>query len=419
MHIIVRDNLPPLAWNAPGPLILMKNELDILLAWAFQAGVSDTILSSGNPPAILLNGKVVTIIPRLLGRQEMQNLANQISEGGGSGVQAGKDFDFAYEVPNAEKTGYYRFRANITGSVEGVAITMRSIPERPPTIESYGMEPELAEAMLFEKGLGIMTGATGSGKSTFLSAILHTRIITEEKNFISYESPPEFIYTGLPGAKCIVTQTDVPNSLPSYAHAVRNSLRRAPHIVLVGEARDAETISGMIAEVRTGHAVYSTMHTETAPGTLDRAIREFPQPTWESARISLLDSLKVIAHQRLIPTVDGKRTAIREWIVFDEELKEYLLDLDMKDVTKALNRHIRGEPVNGDRKSLDTHVREVFLQGKISVETYHRVLISIGIKKETERAKMHTEAFHRKNTHISLPPPEELTKEDEVLETVE
>ena len=391
--MIVKEGLTDLVWPVAGvPTRIGKNELSVLLTWAYLNGVSDIILSSDNPPCVLLHGNIVKIGYRNLGNQEMLTLCNEISVGGGSQVQSGHDVDFAYEIPNSDNTHFYRFRANITGSIGGPALTFRSIPENPPTMEAYGVERELQKLLVFDKGLGLVTGSTGSGKSTLISALFRDRVVREPKNFVTYESPVEFNFYGLNGLG-LITQSDIPFALPDFKSAVRNSLRRAPHVVLVGEARDADTIDGMVTEVRTGHAVYSTVHTESVAGTIDRMIRVFPPDQWESARVAILDSIRVIVHQRLVPTVDGKRTALREWLAFDGEMKDELLSMPLSDITGFLNKAIREEPVDGDRRALDTHVREVFEFGKISLDTYVRVLASLGIKKESTRAACHRQAW--------------------------
>jgi defect-in-organelle-trafficking protein DotB len=363
-----------------------------LLTWAYLNQVSDIILSSDNPPCVLLHGNVIKIGYRNLGSQEMLTLCNEISVGGGSQVQSGHDVDFAYEIPNSENTHFYRFRANITGSVGGPALTFRSIPENPPTMEAYGVERDLQKLLMFDKGLGLVTGSTGSGKSTLLASLFRDRVTRESKNFITYESPVEFNFYGLNGLG-LITQSDIPFALPDFKAAVRNSLRRAPHVVMVGEARDADTIDGMVTEVRTGHAVYSTVHTESVAGTVDRMIRVFPPDQWESARVAILDSMRVIVHQRLVPTVDGKRTALREWLAFDADLKDELLSMPLSEITGFLNRHIGEAPRNGDRRALDAHAREIFESGKIDRGVYVRVLHSLGIRKDSQRAVFHGEAF--------------------------
>lgn len=389
--MIVRDDLTDLNWRCV-PTRLGKNELSVLLTWAYLNSVSDIILSSDNPPCVLLHGNIVKIGLRTLGSQEMLTLCNEISVGGGSQVQSGRDVDFAYEIPNSDNTHFYRFRANITGSMGGPALTFRSIPENPPTMEAYGVERELQKLLVFDKGLGLVTGSTGSGKSTLLSSVFRDRVSREPKNFITYESPVEFNFYGLNGLG-LITQTDIPFALPDFKAAVRNSLRRAPHVVLVGEARDADTIEGMVTEVRTGHAVYSTVHTESVAGTIDRMIRVFPPEQWEAARSALLDSMKIIVHQRLVPKAGGGRTALREWLSFDQDLKDEMLRIPLSEMTDFLNKVIREEPVDGDRRALDAHAKMLFADGTISQDTYLRVLHSLGIKQGSQRAAFHEEAF--------------------------
>lgn len=389
--MIIREDLTELNWHNV-PTRLGKNELSVLLTWAYLNGVSDIILSSDNPPCVLLHGNIVKIGFRTLGSQEMLTLCNEISVGGGSQVQSGRDVDFAYEIPNSDNTHFYRFRANITGSMGGPALTFRSIPENPPTMEAYGVERDLQKLLVFDKGLGLVTGSTGSGKSTLLSSVLRDRVSREPRNFITYESPVEFNFYGLNGLG-LITQTDIPFALPDFKAAVRNSLRRAPHVVLVGEARDADTIEGMVTEVRTGHAVYSTVHTESVAGTIDRMIRVFPPEQWESARAALLDSMKIIVHQRLVPKAGGGRTALREWLFFDQDLKDEMLRIPLSEITDFLNKVVREEPVDGDRRALDAHAKMLFADGTISQDTYLRVLHSLGIKQGSQHAAIHEEAF--------------------------
>lgn len=370
-----------------------KNDLSVLLTWAYLNKVSDVILSSGNPPCILLHGNIIKIGYRNLGGQEMLTLCNEISMGGGSQVQSGRDVDFAYEIPNSENTHFYRFRANVTGSMGGPVLTLRSIPENPPTMAGYGVEPDLQRLLVFDKGLGLATGSTGSGKSTLLASVMRDRVARESKNFVTYESPVEFNFYGLNG-NGLITQSDIPFALPDFRAAVRNSLRRAPHVVLVGEARDADTIQGMVTEVRTGHAVYSTVHTESVSGTIDRMVRVYPPEQWESARTAIVDSIRIIVHQRLIPKVDGGRTALREWLAFDQDLKDELLRTPLPEITDFLNRHILEDTVDGDRRAIDAHAKQLFALGTISRDTYLHVLNSLGIKKDSHRASFHEEAFN-------------------------
>lgn len=355
------------------PIRITTGDLNRLLASASEQGVSDVFLWSGNPVSVSLHGSVTRVGNRDLSEQEMLHLLNEISRNGGTAVQSGRDFDFRYEVHRPDMKGFYRFRVNITQTMSGPSATFRSITDLPPPLSALDVEPELERLLFFSKGLGLITGPTGSGKTTLLAAVLRYRLETEPINLLTFEAPIEFVFYGLPGMKGIVSQSEIPMHLPDFAAAVRGSLRRAPKVVLVGEARDKETIFGMVNEVRTGHAVYSTSHTESVAGTLDRLIHEFPPEEAQRAKMAIIDSLQVIVHQRLVPSVDGKRVAIREWLGFDADLREEINRIPIEHLTAEMARMV------ADRgRGLAESARIAMSEGKISSLIYQEVLASIG-----------------------------------------
>lgn len=373
---------PP--WGQLSPQRLMKGHVDELAAWASgQIGaVSDIVFSAGNPVAVKKYGQTYFATQRELADQEIFALADELTPGGGSTVRSGADADFRYRVMTPDHKGYYYYRTNITAGVGGPSITLRVIPEVPPTLESYGFEPELVPHLLAEKGIVFLAGITGSGKTTAIASILHKRLTSESLNVITYESPPEFDFYKVPNRTSIITQTDIPRDLPSYSAAIRNSLRRAPDLVMLGEARDAETIDGVVTQVRTGHPVISTVHTPSVAETIDRIMAMYPKDQERAVQIALVDSMSAIVHQRLLPSTDGKRVAAREWIAFDYDLKKQLIKLQPSDLGPYLRTHIE-ETTDSRARSITKTIKRLRDEDRIDDLTYESVLRSEGLDPAT------------------------------------
>ncbi len=377
--MISDDRFLQVPWRVQEPQRLQKEDINHILQWASQTdGISDIVLSSGNPAAALRFGNVCFLMRRPLGDVELLSLANEITGNGGSIIKSGQDYDFRHRVHKPDLKGYYFSRVNMTQSVMGPSITFRLIPEVPPEFDEYGFEPELRNHLFPRHGMVLMAGETGSGKTTALASIIRRRLTSESINFISYESPPEYDFYQIPDRVALVTQTDIPLDLPNYVAAVRNSLRRAPQLVLVGEARDHETISGAVAEVRTGHALLSTVHTPSAHGTIDRMVSLFPPDEARAAQVSLVDALSVIIHQRLVASTDGRRVALREWIVFTHDLKLDLIRLEPSEVGPFLQQHINN-PENRNCRSVTESARRLHVEGKISDLVLQEVMYSAGM----------------------------------------
>jgi defect-in-organelle-trafficking protein DotB len=365
------DDRPRLEWlnglwqNQP-PQRMMRSNLDELARKCSerQGEISDIVLSSGNPPAVLRYDDVHPLLDRYLNEAEMFALADELTRDSSGLIRSGSDYDFRYRVPKSNQKGYFFYRANLSGSVMGPVITLRIIPEFPPTYNEYGFEPELEGALKSIDGMLMMTGATGSGKTTALAAVMHHTITTKPINIIAYESPPEFDFYSVPNRVAIISQTDLPGNLPNYPAAVRNSLRRAPKLAYISESRDVATIMGCINEVRTGHGVMSTAHTPSVAGTMDRLVSMFPPEDRRSAMIALIDSLRIIINQKLLKSTDGKRVAMREWVIFTPELKTRMFDLTIEQIAPFLHKHMLADK-DTSRSRLD-QVDRLYAEGRIT-----------------------------------------------------
>ena len=241
-------------------------------------------------------------------------------------IQRGEDLDTHFEVrPNRHER--YRHRVNAVGCYvagqQGIQITIRTIPSRPPSLESLGVPPEIMDSCSPQEGVIYVTGATGSGKSTLLAAMIKKMAETPDshRKILTYEAPIEFVYDGLNMPTSIVSQSEIPKHLPSFSDGVRNALRRKPHLILVGESRDAETISAVVEAALTGHPVYTTLHSNGVAESIRRLVGSFSKEERAGRTIDIIETCRLIIWQRLAPTIDGKRVALREYLVFNEKVK--------------------------------------------------------------------------------------------------
>jgi twitching motility protein PilT len=271
-----------------------------LLRYTVVSGASDLHLRVGVPPSVRRHGDMdvvegydfltpsdtATMVDQLVPRELRDRLEQE------------KEIDFALELLGSE-----RFRANVFVERLGYGGVFRVIPRQIKTLDELGMPPMLAELSRRHKGLVVVTGPTGSGKSTTLAAMVD--LVNEERrgHILTIEDPIEFVH----GPKnCIVTQREVGSHTHSFANALRSALREDPDVILVGEMRDLETISLAITAAETGHLVFGTLHTMSAPKTIDRIIDAFPADRQQQIRAMLSESLEGVVTQTLLPRCDGE-----------------------------------------------------------------------------------------------------------------
>jgi twitching motility protein PilT len=267
---------------------------------------SDLHLSPGNPPLMRVAGDLVSLVPTKLTHDENQALLFEIMSPDQRGqFEQSHDIDFAYEVPALAA----RFRANVFYGRLGMSAVFRLIPTQILTVEQLGLPPAVLRFTTYKKGLIVVTGATGSGKSTTLAALIDHINKTEQAHILTVEDPIEFVHSS---HKSLINQREVGRHTKSFASALRAALREDPDIILVGEMRDLETIELAITAAETGHLVFGTLHTNSAAKTVDRIINVFPTNQQEQIRAMLAESLKGVIAQQLLKTVDGKRCAALE-----------------------------------------------------------------------------------------------------------
>ncbi len=289
---------------------VMSGRMDAYFATMAEMGASDLHLSVSVPPMVRKDGKM-----KLLQDSETaltpdamtQLLTSIMPDKNQEEFARRKDTDFAYEIPSLA-----RFRCNVFADRKGMGGVFRIIPTKILTAEQLGLSKAIMDLTTLSKGLVVVTGPTGSGKSTTLCAMVDSINKNREDHIITIEDPIEFTHEN---QRCLVNQREVHNHTDSFKDALRAALREDPDILLVGEMRDLETISIAIETAETGHLVFGTLHTTTAPSTIDRINDQFPADRQEQIRVMLSESLKGVIAQTLLPKKGGGRVAALEVLI--------------------------------------------------------------------------------------------------------
>jgi len=226
------------------------------------------------------------------------------------------ELDFSFELENIG-----RFRANYYKTIHGIACAFRMIPIDVPTLDEWNNPPVFKEIIKREKGLILVTGPTGSGKSTTLASMLHEINLTERRHIITVEDPVEFVHKNI---KSLFSQRDVGSNTESFAAALKYALRQDPDVILIGEMRDAETIGAALTAAETGHIVFGTLHTNSAPGTINRIIDVFEGVEQAQIRAQLASSLIAVVSQSLIPKIGGGKVATHEILISNPAIQNQI-----------------------------------------------------------------------------------------------
>lgn len=283
--------------------------IDALLKSLVDLGGSDLHLSAGSPPVFRVNGGLQKTRHPPLDSDDLQDILYEVlTEEEIETLEEKKDLDFGYGVE-----GLARFRGNAYWHRKGIGAAFRWIPASPPTLEGLGMPPVCRELAMRQKGLVVVTGPTGSGKSTTLAAMINQRNSERTDHIITLEDPLEFLHEDVKG---LVHQREVGPHTGSFASGLRAALREDPNVLLVGEMRDTETIGLALTAAETGLLVFGTLHTQSAAKTIDRIIDSFPSTQHSQIRTMLAESLRGVIAQVLLRRADGKgRVAALEILI--------------------------------------------------------------------------------------------------------
>jgi twitching motility protein PilT len=273
--------------------------IDDLLEQMVARRASDLHISVASPPAVRVRGEVERLDDyEPLSPEDTQQLLYRIlSSEQQKQLEIKRQLDFSHSVP-----GLARFRVNVYFQKESVGAAFRMIPDELKTLEELGIPATLHQLAEKPRGIVLVTGPTGSGKSTTLAALIDEINRNRAEHILTIEDPIEFLHRH---KRCIVNQREIGPDATTFAEALRAALRQDPDVILVGEMRDLETISTALTAAETGHLVFGTLHTQSAPSTIDRIIDVFPPEQQEQVRIMIANSLQGVVTQTLLPTADG------------------------------------------------------------------------------------------------------------------
>ena len=331
--------------------------IDSFFKFMMEQKASDLHLSTGNQPMLRIHGDLVRIDAPPLESDDLKALVYEIApETKIKTFEETGDVDFGYEYP-----GFARYRANFLNQKNGIAAVFRLIPSKVLTMEDLGLPPVLKRYANLKKGMVLVTGPTGSGKSTTLAAMIDYANLHRKDHIITVEDPIEFVHRS---QQSLVNQREVGVHTRSFASALRGALREDPDIILVGEMRDLETIELALTAASTGHLVFGTLHTSNAPKTIDRIIDVFPTNQQNQVRSGLSESLKGVVAQNLFKRIDQPgRCAALEILVCDAPIANL--------IREGKTHQVAGMMQVGKKKGnqpLDDAIMDLLRTGKISPE---------------------------------------------------
>jgi twitching motility protein PilT len=310
--------------------------LDDLLVYLLKCAGSDLHLSVKSPPMVRVHGSLEPIegSDALTGQQLQELVYSMLTDRQKQRFEENKELDLAYELPGAA-----RFRVNIMQQQGSVGAVMRAIPWEIKPLEVLQLPETLADFSQLPRGLVLVTGPTGSGKSTTLAAIIDQANKTRQGHIVTIEDPIEFIH---PHQKCVVNQREVGTDTLSFQSALKHALRQDPDIILVGEMRDLETISIALTAAETGHLVFGTLHTSSAASTIDRIVDVFPPAQQSQIRTQLAGSIEAVVCQTLCRTVSEQgRTAATEVMIATPAIRNLIREGKLQSIPSALQTGAR------------------------------------------------------------------------------
>lgn len=345
------------------------NLRDLLMA-TVDRDATDLHIVTGEPPVLRIKGEISRMRLPPLEPSETRQLASEMMTDRLRAIFAEElSVDFSFELQ-----GRARFRVNIFMQSKGVSIALRRIPARVLSLQELGSPPVLTTIANYRRGLVLVTGPTGSGKSTTLAGIIDFINKNRSDHILTIEDPIEYIHVP---QQCIINQREIGVHARSFSEALRAALREDPDVILVGEMRDLETISLAITAAETGHLVLGTLHTNSAPESIDRIIEAYPSEEQKQIRAMLSNSLKAVVAQTLARTVDGKRMAIQEIMLVNQAIRALIRENKAHQIYSAMDSQ-RGVGM----QSMELAIDEALRARRISPIEAEEIRAKVGIVKK-------------------------------------
>jgi twitching motility protein PilT len=332
--------------------------IDELLGSMLGWDASDLHLTAGSPPAIRVRGEIrpVADLPSLTEEDTQQLLYRILSTEQQKRLEIERQIDVSYAVP-----GVARFRVNVFFRQSTIGAAFRLIPQAIKSLEELGLPVSLHELTERPRGLILVTGPTGSGKSTTLASLIDEINRTRSAHILTIEDPIEFLH---PHRRCIVNQREIGTDAPGFAEALRAALRQDPDVILLGEMRDLETISTALTAAETGHLVFGTLHTRGAAGTIDRIIDVFPAGQQSQVRTQIAGALQAVVTQALLPTADGQgRVAPVEILLPDDAVRNLIRQGKVEQIYSIMQTG-----TSRGMQTMEQSLCELVLRGTITTE---------------------------------------------------
>jgi twitching motility protein PilU len=332
------------------------NHLTPHLELMVEKEASDLFLTANTSVKIKIDGKIISVGKTILTPEVTNKIAHSIMNKEQKAIFKKKlECDFAIALKDSD-----RFRVNIFKQRGHVSMVLRRIQSKIPTLEELGFPEVLAEMSLLKRGLILMVGATGSGKSTTLAAIVNHRNQNSTDHILTIEDPIEFSHQNI---KAIINQREVGVDTKSYANALKASLREAPDVILVGEIRTRETMEAALELSNTGHLALSTLHANNAGQAIERVINMFPQSMHKQLLMDLSLNVRGIISQRLVKSKDGKRCAALEILVMTPHIQDLILKGDIEEINIAME-----ESGKKGMQTFDSALHNLYKEGRIELE---------------------------------------------------
>ena len=335
--------------------------MEKIIKAAVDRGASDLHIKAGDVFRARINGRLVPLTKQRLTPEQTKAIAKQLipTEEDRGRIDKIRDYDCSWGVP-----GIGRFRVNILRQRSSFMIVMRVIPFDVPTFESLRLPAALGQVATAERGMVLVTGVTGSGKTSTMAAIVHHINQTQHKHVLTLESPIEFLHRDI---NCSITQREIGTDTDDFRMGLRAALRQDPDVVLIGEMRDAEAIDTAMKAAETGHLLISTLHTPDAVSTVNRIVAMFPSDEQGIARLRLAEALQAVVSQRLLPRADGKgRAAALEILLCTATARDMIRDPER---TPELHEYIKGSREQYGMQTFDQHLMELVSEGVVTYET--------------------------------------------------